>query len=72
MKEAILNDVPVSSANVPPCAECMAGLDVMARWELLTPKDEPISLPKNGDPGHHPPHQGGRVSQPKVWDEGDV
>jgi hypothetical protein len=33
----------------------MAGLDIMARWELLTPKDEPISLPENGNLGHHPP-----------------
>ncbi len=47
LKEAILNNVPVSSGNEPPCQECMAGLDITARWELLTPKDEPIPLPEN-------------------------
>jgi hypothetical protein len=55
LKEAILNNVPVSSENEPPCQECMAGLDITARWELLTPNNEPIPLPENGDPGHRPP-----------------
>jgi hypothetical protein len=56
LKEAILNNIPVSSGNEPPCQECMAGLlDITARWELLTPKDGPILLPENGDPGHPPP-----------------
>ncbi len=55
LKEAILNNVPVSSGNEPPHQECMAGLDITARWELLTPKDEPIPLPENGDLGHRPP-----------------
>ncbi len=55
LKDAIFNNVPVSSGNEPPCTECMAGLDVMARWELLTPKDKPIPLPKIGDPGHRSP-----------------
>jgi hypothetical protein len=55
LKEAILNNVPVSSGNELPCQECMAGLDITARWELLTSKDEPIPLPENGDPGHLPP-----------------
>jgi hypothetical protein len=55
LKEAILNNVPVMPGNEPRRPECKAGLDVAAMWELLTPKDEPIPLPKNGDPGHHPP-----------------
>ncbi len=55
LKEAILNNVPVSSGNEPTCQECMAGLDITVRWELLTPEDEPIPLPENGDPGHRPP-----------------
>ncbi len=55
LKEAILNNVPVSSGNEPPCQECMARLDIKARWELLTYEDKPIPLPENRDPGHHPP-----------------
>jgi hypothetical protein len=33
----------------------MSGLDVTARWELLTPKDEPIPEPENEDPSLRPP-----------------
>ncbi len=44
LKEVILNKFPVSFGNEP---QCMAGLDILARWELLTPKDEPIPLPEN-------------------------
>ncbi len=32
LKEAILDNVPDSSGNEPPRPECMAGLDIMARW----------------------------------------
>ncbi len=57
LKDAIRNNVPVLSGNEPRRPECMAGLDIMARWELLTLEDEPIPLPENGDPGHRPPTQ---------------
>jgi hypothetical protein len=32
----------------------MSGLDITARWELLTPEDEPIPKPENEDPSLRP------------------
>jgi hypothetical protein len=36
LKEAIINNVPIASGSEPPRHESMNGLDVTARWELLT------------------------------------
>ncbi len=57
LKEAILNNIPVFSGNEPPCQECTAGLDIMARWELLTPDAQEQRS------GPLPPHQDEWVSQ---------
>ena len=35
--------------------ESLAGLDITAQWELLTPDDEPVPEPENEDPSLHPP-----------------
>ena len=37
------------------CDKCMMGLDIMARWKLLTPCGNPISEPGNEDGTLHPP-----------------
>jgi hypothetical protein len=43
----------------------MSGLDVTARWELLTPKDEPIPEPENKDPSLRPPTELDGSTNPK-------
>jgi hypothetical protein len=42
LKEAILLNVPVALGNEACHHDCMAGLDVTAKWELLTRCDEPV------------------------------
>ncbi len=55
LKEAILLNVPVSSGNEEPHRECMVGLNVTARWEMLTQDDKPVPEPENEDQQHRPP-----------------
>jgi hypothetical protein len=43
----------------------MSGLDVTARWELLTPEDKPIPEPENGDPSLRPPTELDGSTKPK-------
>ncbi len=40
-------------------------MDVTARWELLTPEDEPIPEPKNEDPSLRPPTELDGSTNPK-------
>jgi hypothetical protein len=47
------------------CHESMSGLDVTARWELLTPEDKPIPEPKNEDPSLRPPTELDGSTNPK-------
>ncbi len=52
LKEAIVMNVPVSELagnEEGHCDDCMMGVDVMARWELLTPCGDPIPEPDNED-----------------------
>jgi hypothetical protein len=43
----------------------MSGLDVTARWKLLTPKDAPIPEPENQDCSLRPPTKMDRTTNPK-------
>ena len=61
LKEAILLNVPVSLGNEEPRRECMAGLNVTVRWEMLTQDDKPVPEPENEDQQHHPPTKMGAV-----------
>ncbi len=45
LKEAILLNVPVASGNEARHHNCMAGLDVTVKWELLTWCDKPVPKP---------------------------
>ena len=49
LREAIEQNLPVSTTAAPPQHECMNGLDVMARWVLLTCNTTPIPEPVNID-----------------------
>ena len=55
LKEAIELNVPIASGNEAPCHESMSGLDVTARWEMLTPNEFPVPEPENVDLSHRPP-----------------
>jgi hypothetical protein len=55
LKEAIELNVPIASGNEPPHHESMSGLDVTARWEMLTPNEFLVSEPENVDLSHRPP-----------------
>ena len=55
LKEAIELNVPIALSNKAPCHESMSGLDVMARWEMLTPNEFSVPKPKNVDSIHRPP-----------------
>jgi hypothetical protein len=57
LKEVIVLNVPVAlgGGELVRHHESMSGLDIMARWELLTPKDKPIPEPKSKDPSLRPP-----------------
>jgi hypothetical protein len=55
MKEAIELNVPIASSNEAPCHESMSGLEVTARWEMLTPNEFPVPEPDNIDRSQRPP-----------------
>ena len=55
LKEAVVNNVPVALGNELRRHESMGGLDVTARWVLLTPFAEPVPEPVNEDLRHRPP-----------------
>jgi hypothetical protein len=65
LKTAVVNNVPVASGNLLCRHESMGGLDIMARWELLTPATEPVSEPVNEDMGHRPPTEMDGLRKPK-------
>jgi hypothetical protein len=65
LKEVVINNVPVASGKKPRRHECMGGLDVTARWELLTPDAKPVPQPVNKDRGHHPPTKMDGATNPK-------
>jgi len=66
LREAILLNVPVATGNEARRHESMSGLDVTARWVLLTPEDEPIPVPQNADRSLRPPTEmDGTLSNPK-------
>jgi len=54
LKECIQQQVPVSTTAVER-DESMRGLDVTAKWKLLTPNPTPISEPTNEDSNLRPP-----------------
>ena len=55
LKEAIELNVPIALGNEAPCHESMSGLDVTARWEMLTPNEFPVPEPENVDLSPWPP-----------------
>ncbi len=65
LKEVVINNVPVALGNEPRCHKSMAGLDVTARWELLTPAAEPVPKPLSENQGHHPPTKMDGLRNPK-------
>jgi len=65
LKEAVVNNVSVALGNEPRRHESMGGLDVTARWELLTPAAEPVPKPVNEDLGHRPPTKMDGLRKPK-------
>jgi len=68
LKEAIDLNVPVSEeagGNEAPCPEFMAGLDVTARWELLSRCDDPVLEPDNDDGSLRPPTEMSATANPK-------
>jgi hypothetical protein len=65
LKEAVINNVPVALGNKLRRHESMGGLDVTARWVLLTPVTEPVPKPVNEDLCHHPPTEMDGLRNPK-------
>jgi hypothetical protein len=57
--------VPVASGDEARRHESMAGLDVTARWVLLTPEDELIPQLVNQDQSHRPPTEMDGLLNPK-------
>jgi len=65
LKEAIENNVPIALGSEPPRHESMNGLDVTARWELLTRQPYPVPEPENEDSTHRPPTERDATINPK-------
>ena len=65
LREAIKQNIPVSTTAAPPRHECMNGLDVTARWVLLTCNTTPIPEPVNIDASLHPPTERDGTLNPK-------
>jgi hypothetical protein len=65
LKEAIENNVPIASGREAPRHESMNGLDVTARWELLTRNEHPVPEPENADASHRPPTERDVAINPK-------
>jgi hypothetical protein len=65
LKEAIMNNVPIASGSEAPRHESMNGLDVTARWELLTRQLYPVPEPENEDSTHRPPTERDAAINPK-------
>ena len=65
LKEAIENNVPIASGSEAPRHESMNGLDVTARWELLTRQLYPVPEPENEDSTHRPPTERDAAINPK-------
>jgi hypothetical protein len=65
LKEGILLNVPVALGNEVCCQDCMVGLDVTAKWELLTWCDEPVPEPNNVDADLRPSIEMNAAMNPK-------
>ncbi len=65
LKEVILLNMPVVLGNEACHHNCMAGLDVMAKWELLTWCNEPIPKPNTVDADLRPPTKMNAAMSPK-------
>ena len=65
LTEAIESDAPIASGREAPHHESMNGLDVMARWELLTRNEHPVPEPENKDLTHRPPTERDAMINPK-------
>jgi len=65
LKEAIKLNVPIALGSEAPRHESMNGLDVTARWDLLTRKEYPVPEPENEDPSHCPPTERDATINPK-------
>ena len=73
LKEAILLNVPVAlGEDVAWCHESMVGLDMMAKWEVLTRCTNLIPEPKNTNANLCPPHGDEWSHQSQVWFCGDI
>ena len=49
LKEAIELNVPIALGSEAPRHESMNGLDVTARWDILTRNEYPVPKPENKD-----------------------
>ena len=66
LKEAICLNVSVTLGNdVARRHESIAGLDVTAKWELLTWCDNPVPEPENADANLRPPTERNAALNPK-------
>ena len=65
LTEAIESDAPIASGREAPRHESMNGLDVTARWELLTCNEHPVPEPENEDLTHRPPTERDAMINPK-------
>ena len=65
LKEAVINNVPVALGNKLRRHKSIGGLDVTARWVLLTPVAEPVPEPVNEDLRHRPPTEMDGLRNPK-------
>jgi hypothetical protein len=66
LKKAIRLNMPVTSGNdVAWRHESMAGLDVTAKWELLTRCNNPVPEPENADANLRPPTERNAALNPK-------
>ena len=73
LKEAIDLNVPVleeSGGNEARRPDFMTGLDVTAKWELLTRCDDPIPEPDNDDGNLQPPTEMNANPNPKAKEVG--
>ncbi len=61
----MLLNVPVALGNEAHHHDCMVGLDVTAKWELLTRCNKPIPEPNNVDADLRPPTKMNATVNPK-------
>jgi len=65
LTEAIENNAPIASGREAPRHENMNGLDVTARWEVLTRNEHPVPEPENEDSTNRPPTERDATINPK-------